>query len=243
MGLSLSFTRLQYYFKSAVLLLKNLRREASNMSIDFEGSQYPKEVILHAGFFYVRYAVSYRDFEEIMAERGVQIDHVTLNRWVVKYSPDIAKAAQTKKQATPISWRMDETDIKVRGKRIYLYRAIHRDGQVLDFIASQRRNTAAARRFFNREIGTYGVPERIAIDQSGVNLAGLESLNAILKFTGTGRIINIFQSKYLNNMVEQDHRFIKKITRPMLGFKAFYSAAATLAGIKVAHIIRKGHLG
>jgi putative transposase len=151
------------------------------MSIDFEGSQYPKEVILHAGFFYVRYAVSYWDFEEIMAERGVQIDHVTLNRWVVKYSPDIAKAAQTKKQATPISWRMDETDIKVRGKRIYLYRAIHRDGQVLDFIASQRRNTAAARRFFNREIGTYGVPERIAIDQSGVNLAGLESLNAILK--------------------------------------------------------------
>jgi putative transposase len=213
------------------------------MSIDFKGSQYPKDVILHAVFFCVRYAVSYRDFEEIMAERGVQIDHVTLNRWVVKYSPDIAKAAQTKKQATAISWRMDKTDIKARGKRTYLYRAIHRDGQTPDFIASQRLNTAAARRFFNRQIGTYGGLERIAIDQSGVNLADLESLNAILKFTGTGRIINIVQSKYLNNMVEQDHRFIKKITRAMLGFKAFYSAAATLAGIKVAHIIRKGHLG
>jgi putative transposase len=86
------------------------------MSIDFKGSQYPKDVILHAVFFYVRYAVSYRDLEEIMAERGVQIDQATLNRWVVKYSPDIAKAAQTKKQATAIYWRMDETYIKVRGK-------------------------------------------------------------------------------------------------------------------------------
>tara|TARA_R110002051_G_scaffold45702_1_gene92173 strand:+ start:45693 stop:46379 length:687 start_codon:yes stop_codon:yes gene_type:complete len=213
------------------------------MSIDFKCSQYPKDVILHAVFFYVRYAVSYRDLEEIMAERGVQIDHATLNRWVVKYSPDIAKAAQTKKQATAISWRMDETCIKVRGKWTYLYRAVDRDGQTLDFMLSQRRNTAATRRFFNREIGTNCIPERIAIDQSGANQAGLQSLNAILKFTGTGRIINIVQSKYLNNMVEQDHRFIKKITRPMLGFKAFYSAAATLAGIEVAHMIRKGQLG
>jgi putative transposase len=90
--------------------------------------------------------------------------------------------------------------------------------------------------------GTNGVPERIAIDQSGANLAGLQSLNAILKFTETGKIINIVQSKYLNNMVEQDHCF-KKITRPMLGFKAFYSAAATLAGIEVAHMIRRGKLG
>jgi putative transposase len=108
---------------------------------------------------------------------------------------------------------------------------------------SQLRSTAAARRFFNRAIGTNGVPERIAIDQSGANLASLQSLNAILKFTGTGRIIDIIQSKYLNNMVEQDHRFIKKITRPMLGFKAFYSAAATLTGIEVAYMIRKGQLG
>lgn len=110
---------------------------------------------------------------------------------------------------------MDETYIKVRGKWMYLYRAVDRDGQTLYFMLSQRRNTAAARRFFNRAIGTNGVPERIAIDQSGANLAGLQSLNAILKFTGTGRIINIVQSKYLNNLVEQDHRFIKKITRPI----------------------------
>ena len=119
----------------------------------------------------------------------------------------------------------DETYIKVRGKWTYLYRAVDRDGQALDFMLSERRDTAAARRFFKRAVGA--------------NLAGLQSLNVILKFTGSGRIINIVQSKYLNNIVEQDHRFIKKITRPTLGFKAFHSAAATLAGIEVAHMIRK----
>lgn len=213
------------------------------MTIDFKGHQYPKSVILYAVFFYVRYGVSYRDLEEIMAERGVEVDHATLNRWVVKFSPTIAANAQVSKKPTAISWRMDETYIKVRGKWTYLYRAVDRDGQTLDFMLSERRDTAAARRFFKRAVGTNGVPERIAIDKSGANLAGLQSLNVILKFTGTGRIINIIQSKYLNNIVEQDHRFIKKITRPMLGFKAFNSAAATLAGIEVAHMIRKGQLG
>jgi len=108
---------------------------------------------------------------------------------------------------------------------------------------SDRRDTAAARRFFKIAVGTNGVPDRIAIDKSGANLAGLQRLIVILKFMGTGRIINIIQSKYLNNIVEQDHRFIKRITRPMLGFKAFHSAAATLAGIETAHMIRKGQLG
>ena len=178
-----------------------------------------------------------------MAERGVKVDHATLNRWVVKFSPLIAAKAQAKKKPTAVSWRMDETYIRVRGKWTYLYRAVDRDGQTLDFMLSEHRDTAAARRFFKRAVGTNGVPERIAIDKSGANLAGLQSLNVILKFTGTGRIINIIQSKYLNNIVEQDHRFIKKITRPMLGFKAFYSANATLAGIEAAHMIRKGQLG
>jgi putative transposase len=213
------------------------------MTIDFKGLQYPKSVILYAVFFYLRYGVSYRDLEEIMAERGVKVDHATLNRWVVKYSPLIAANAQAKKKPTAISWRMDETYIKVRGKWTYLYRAVDRDGQTLDFMLSERRDTAAARRFFKRAVGTNGVPDRIAIDKSGANLAGLQSLNVILKFTGTGQIINIVQAKYLNNIVEQDHRFIKKITRPMLGFKSFHSTAATLAGIKTANMIRKGQLG
>lgn len=178
-----------------------------------------------------------------MAERGVEIDHATLNRWVVKFSPLIAANAQSRKKPAAMSWRMDETYIKVRGKWAYLYRAVDRDGQPLDFMLSERRDTAAARRFFKRAADTNGVPDRIAIDKSGANLAGLQSLNVILKFTGAGRIIGIVQSKYLNNIVEQDHRFIKRITRPMLGFKALHSAAATLAGIEVAHMIRKGQLG
>ena len=209
------------------------------MSIDFKGSHYPKDVILHAVFFYVRYAVSYRDLEEIMAERGIQVDHATLNRWVVKYSPDIAKAAQMRKQPTAGSWRMDETYIKVKGKWAYLYRAVDKHGKTLDFMLSKRRDKAAARRFFKPAIKVNGVPHRIVIDKSGANLAGLLRINVGLKFSRSHRRIEILRVKYLNNIVEQDHRFIKNITRPTLGFKAFHSAAATLAGIEIAHMIRK----
>ena len=106
------------------MLVKKATGRVSNMTIDFKGCHYPKDVILYAVFFYVRYAVSYRDLEEIMAERGVQLDHATLNRWVVKYSPGIAKTAQVRQQTTARSWRMDETYIKVKGRWMYLYRAI-----------------------------------------------------------------------------------------------------------------------
>lgn len=209
------------------------------MTVDFKGSHYPKDVILYAVFFYVRYAVSYRDLEEIMAERGVKVDHATLNRWVVKYSPKITTTAQRKKQPTAQSWRMDETYIKVRGKWMYLYRAIDKHGKTLDFMLSRRRDKAAARLFFRRAIQVNGIPSRVVIDKSGANLAGLLLINFGLKFSRAHQTIDILRVKYLNNVVEQDHRFIKKITRPMLGFKAFHSAAARLAGIEVAHIIRK----
>ena len=204
-----------------------------------QGREFPKSVILHAVFFYLRYAVSYRDLEEILAERGVAVDHATLNRWVVKFSPLIAARAQAGKRATAKSWRMDETYIKVKGKWTYLYRAVDRDGQTLDFMLSERRDLAAARRFFRRAIDRNGVPDRVVIDKSGANLAGLQAVNVILKFTAGGRTIKIRQVKYLNNILEQDHRFIKRITGPMMGFKAFHSAAATIAGIEAAHIIRR----
>ncbi len=210
--------------------------------IEFKGVHYPKSVILHAVFFYVRYAVSYRDLEEIMAERGVQVDHATLNRWVVKFAPQIAAPAQARMRPIAKSWRIDETYIKVKGRWSYLYRAVDRDGQTLDFMLSERRNLAAARRFFKRAIAANGVPDRVVIDKSGANLAGLQAVNAILKFAGGGRTVEIRQVKYLNNILEQDHRFIKRITAPMMGFKAFHSAAATIAGIEAAHMIRKGQI-
>jgi len=183
--------------------------------------------------------LSYRDLEEILAERGVDVDRATLNRWVIKYSPLVALSAQRKKRPTAPSWRMDETYVKVRGEWVYLYRAVDRDGQTLDFMLSEKRDTATAKQFFARAL----IPQRIVIDKSRSNAAGIKEINKIFKRLGTCVKITTVQSKYLNNMVEQDHRFIKRRIRLMLGFKSFQSATATLDGIEVAQMIRKGQFG
>ncbi len=115
--------------------------------ISFKGTQYPKPVILYAVYFYVRFSVSFRDLEEIMAERGVRVDHATLNRWVEKYAGAIAEEAHRRKSPTGCSWRMDETYVKVRGEWTYLYRAIDKAGKTLDFMLSERRDEAAATAF------------------------------------------------------------------------------------------------
>ena len=174
-----------------------------------------------------------------MNERGVAVDHATLNRWVVKYSPLIAFEAQRRKRPTAVSWRMDETYIKVRGQWMYLYRAVDRDGKTLDFMLSERRDTSAATLFFAKALSNNGIPLRIVIDKRGANGAGIKAVNNILKRFGCPTTISTVRSKYLNNIIEQDHRFIKRRTRPMLGFKSFTSAAATLNGIEVAQMIRK----
>ena len=203
---------------------------------------YPVEVMLTCVRWYVAYPLSLRHIEEMMQERGFFVDHATVHRWAIKMVPVLAAVFRRRKHPVGKSWRMDETYIKVRGKWTYLYRAVDRDGQTLDFMLSERRDTAAARRLFKKAIGTNGVPDRVVIDKSGANLAGLQKVNVILKFTGAGDIIKILQVKYLNNIIEQDHRFIKRITGPMMGFKAFHSAAATLAGIEAANMIRKDQI-
>ncbi len=134
---------------------------------------------------------------------------------------------------------MDEAYIKVRGQWMYLYRAVDRDGKTLDFVLSERRNTAAATLFFAKALASSGIPLRIVIGKSGANGAGIKEVNKILQRFGCPTKITTVRSKYLNNMIEQDHRFIKRRTRPMLGFKSFHSASATLEGIEVAQIIRK----
>lgn len=209
---------------------------------EFKGVHFLKSLILHAVFFYQRYAVSYRDLEEILAVRGVLVDHATLNRWVVKFAPQIAARAQARKRPTARFWRMDETYFKLKGRWTYLRLAVDCGGQTLDFMLSERRDLISARNFFRRATSANGVPERVVIDKSGANLAGLQALNTILKFTDSDRTIEIRQVKYVNNIVEQDHRFIKRITGPMMGFKAFHSAAATIARIQTAHMIRKGQI-
>lgn len=208
--------------------------------ISFKGAQFPKEVNLFAVFFYVRYTVSYRDLEEILAERGVQVDHATLNRWVAKYSPLIAANARRRKTPTDRSWRMDETYIKVKGEWFYLYRAVDKLGKTLDFMLSKRRNKTAATKFFARALEVNGLPRKIVIDRSGANTAGITAVNRMLRSFGCPISIEMVRIKYLNNMIEQDHRTIKKRIRPMLGFKSFASASATLEGIEVANMIRKG---
>ena len=210
------------------------------MMVSFKGAHYPKEVILYAVFFYVRYGVSYRDLEEIMRERGVLVDHSTLNRWVERYSCEIANVARYRKAPCDRSWRMDETYIKVKGSWVYLYRAVDKHGKTLDFMLSQRRNKPAATKFFARMLEVNGLPRKIVIDKSGANTAGIKAINKMLKGFGCPTPIEMVRRKYLNNIVEQDHRFIKRQTRPMLGFKSFASASATLDGVEVAHMIRKG---
>ena len=134
---------------------------------------------------------------------------------------------------------MDETYIK--DNRVYLYRAVDKEGNTVDFMLSEKRDEPAARTFL---IGSSGLPDKVTMDKSGANKAGIDFINLQLALlfimSGLFLQINVRQVKYLNNIVEQDHRFIKKITKPMKGFKAFYSADATLSGIELHHMLRKG---
>jgi putative transposase len=186
--------------------------------------------------WYVAYALSYRDIEELMRERGVPIDHATIQRWVIKFAPLLCAAFKKRKSTVNGSWRMDETYIKIKGKWYYQYRAVDKYGFTIDFMLSKHRDAAAAKRFFKKAIRSSDLPEKITIDKSGVNTAGIDAINKTLD---QDKRIEIRQIQYLNNIVEQDHRFIKKITKPMKGFKSFNSARSTLAGIELHHMLRK----
>jgi len=198
---------------------------------------YPLEVMLVCVRWYSAYPLSFRQIEEMMAERGVFVDHSTLHRWSMKMLPVLAAAFRRRKRPVGKSWRMDETYVMVGGQWQYLYRAVDRDGDTVDFLLRVKRDHAAARAFFERAIDLHGVPEKITIDRSGSNTAAIASIQA-----DSGLPIEMRQSKYLNNIVEQDHRAVKRITRPMLGFKTFRCARILIAGIETMHMIRKGQL-
>ena len=198
---------------------------------------YPLEVILTCVRWYVAYPLSLRHLEEMMAERGIAVDHSTVHRWAIKLLPALEKAFRRCKRAVGKSWRMDETYVKVRGEWKYLYRAVDKEGNTVDFLLRARRNKAAAQRYFEKSIQQNGVPETVTIDKSGANLAALHAVNA-----ERDTPIKIRQVKYLNNMVEQDHRAIKRRIRPMMGFKDFRCARIILSGIETMHMIRKGQM-
>jgi len=204
------------------------------MAVSFKGAHFPPDVILMGIRWYLAYPLSTRHVEELMEERGVQVDHSTINRWVIKYSPQLEDEFHRRKHRVWVSWRMDETYIKVKGVWVYLYRAVDKFGKTIDFLLTKQRDKKAARRFLNKAIGRHGVPDKITIDGSDANAAAIKSYNE-----DHGTSIEIRQIKYLNNIVEQDHRGVKRVTRPMLGFKAFDAAQNTLTGIELMRMIKK----
>jgi putative transposase len=208
------------------------------MAVSFKGAHFPKEVMLMGVRWYVAYPLSTRHVEELMEERGVELDHATINRWVIKYSPQIEETFHRRKRPVWVSWRLDETYIKVKGEWRYLYRAVDKYGKTIDFLLTEERDEPAAKKFLTKAIRRHGgAPETITIDGSAANEAAIKRDNA-----EHGTAMTIRKIKYLNNIVEQDHRAVKRVTRPTLGFKSFDAAQSTIAGIELMHMLRKGQL-
>lgn len=203
--------------------------------INFKGRHFEKDMILQSIRWYLAYALSYRDIEELMAERGLTVDHSTVNRWVIRYAPQLEKEFRQKKRQVGNRWRLDETYLKVRGKWKYFYRAVDKQNNTIDFLLTAKRDKKAALRFFNKAVNNNCQPSLVNIDKSGTNKSAINVYN-----NENNTRIEIRQCKYLNNVVEQDHRFIKRITRPMLGFKNFHCAQKTLVGIELIRMLKKG---
>jgi IS6 family transposase len=207
----------------------------------FKWRHFEADIILLCVRWYLRYSLSYRDLEEIMWERGLQVDHTTIYRWVQQYAPELEKRCRPHLKATNDSWRLDETYVKVKGKWTYLYRAVDSAGNTLEFFLSATRDAAAAKRFFLKALGASHtvVPRVITVDKNAAYPKALDELKA----EGTvPEACELRPVKYLNNIVEQDHRFIKRLVKPGLGFFSVETAGRTLQGYEVMHMIRKGQI-
>ena len=205
--------------------------------LDIKRMRFPLDIILACIRWYAAYPLSYRHLEEMMQERGVVVDHSSINRWAIRFLPVLEKMFRHHKRPVGGSWRMDETYILIQGAWKYLYRAVDKAGHTVDFLLTATRDQEAATRFFNKAMASNDVPEKVAMDKSGANKAAIDDI-----IENRDLPILIRQAKYLNNIVEQDHRVIKRIVRPMLGFKAFQSAKSIIAGIELMHMIRKGQM-
>ncbi|MGF9761638.1 IS6 family transposase [Microvirga sp. 0TCS3.31] len=210
----------------------------------FKGRHFDRSVILLCVRWYLAYGLSLRNLEEMMGERGISVDHPTIHRWIVRYSPELLEQFNRRKRAVTGRWHMGETYIKVRGRWMYLHRAVDSNGDTVEFWFSEKRNLAAAKRFLRNALKRHGRPERIVIDGSQTNREAILACDTIDRLQERSRRplkpIRIRQSAYLNNRIEQDHRAIKRRIRPMLGFKAMASARVILSGIEMVHMMRKG---
>ena len=212
---------------------------SSKLLHHFKGFCSSPSVIMLFVYMKCRFSLSYRELEEMMSIRGAKIDHSTLQRWVKRFVFLIDKRVRKRKKPVNGSWRMHETYIKLNGKWVYLYRAVDSEGNTIDFLLRARRDAVAAKAFFKKAFKENKVPKKINIDKSGSNKAALDSFN---KEAPEEEKIEIIQIKYLNNLIEQDHRFVKKRTNPTLGFKNFYSAKETISGIENIRMIQKGQI-
>jgi transposase-like protein len=199
----------------------------------FAGFRFPHEVIVIAVRWYLRFGLSYRDVEELLAERGVEVDHVTIYRWVLRFTPLLADAARPCRHVVGDCWRVDETYVKVTGRWRYVYRAIDQFGQVVDVLVSPRRDVRAAHRFFQQAIGATKVtPVEVTTDKAPVYPGVLEELLP----TAWHRT-----DQYANNRIECDHGRLKARLRPMRGLKQDRSARVIIAGHALVQNVRRGH--
>ena len=207
----------------------------------FKGRQFTTEVILWAVRWYLMFPISYRDLELMLLDRGVEVDHTTIFRWIQAYAAELEKRIRPHLRTSNGSWRVDETYVRVKGRWTYLYRAVDSRGQTIDFLLSARRDAAAAKRFFRQALAQpHRVnPRTITVDKN----PAYPRAAAEMKEEGElWRRSRLRQCKYLNNIVEQDHRRIKRLVRPGLGFGSFRTARRTLAGFEAMAMIRKGQV-
>ena len=204
----------------------------------YRGRRFSAETIETCVRWYITYRLSYRDLVAMMAEQGIVVSHTTIMRWVLRYVPEYERRWSRYARSPGSSWRMDETAVPVRGGRHYLYRAVDRHGKSVASLLCSDRTMEAAQAFFRMAVGQDGVPwpEKINVDGNSATHRGLRLLG---DEDARWRGVDVRARRYLNNVVEQDHRAVKQRCAPMLGLKSFRSAAITLAGIELAHRIRK----
>jgi transposase-like protein len=198
----------------------------------FAGFRFPPEVIPLAVRWYLRYGLSYRDLEELFAERGIIVDHVTLYRWVQRFTPELIDAARPSRHAVGDRWFVDETNVKVSGVWRYVYRAVDQHGQVIDVYVSQRRDIASARRFFTTALAAHRAPAEVITDRAAALANAIEDLIPAA-FHNTGQ--------YENNRCECDHGRLKARLRPMLGLKTDRTAIVVIRGHAFIQNLRRGH--
>jgi len=209
----------------------------------FKHRHFQYDIIIWAVRWYCKYGISYRELEEMLCERGANVDHTTIYRWVQRYAPIIqARLKWYWKPRTSASWKVDETYIKVKGKWVYLYRAIDKRGSTIDFYLSSTRNTEAAKRFLGKALKglkEWEIPLTINTDKAPTYGVAIRELKAEGKCPET---VKHRQVKYLNNAVEADHGKLKRLINPVRGFQSMKTAYATIKGFEVMHMFKKGQL-